>query len=138
MKRSIFWALAFTLFLFAGAILTNDVCLAKAIKSTKNIKTLPAALKAGVPVIVKLGSDSCYPCRQMKPILKELTIEQDGKAIFLDLDVYENRKLASQMGVRVIPTILYYDKHGKLKNKSEGGMSKEELLSAIRELGLNK
>lgn len=107
-------------------------------KSTKDIKTLEEALKAGVPVVVKLGSDKCIPCRMMNPVIKELAEEQDGKAIFLSLDVYENRELAREAGVRVIPTILFYDKHGKSKAKSEGGMSKEQLLKAINELELNK
>ena len=107
-------------------------------KSTKDIKILDDALQAGVPVIVKLGSDKCIPCRMMNPVIKELAEEQDGKAVFLSLDVYENRELARQAGVRVIPTILFYDKHGKPKAKSEGGMSKEDLLKAIKELELNK
>jgi thioredoxin 1 len=106
--------------------------------STKDIKTLDGALKAGVPVIVKLGTDSCAPCRVMNQIIKELAVEQDGKAVFLSLDIYENRELASQAGVRVIPAILFYDKHGAPKAKSEGGMSKEDLLKAIDEMELNK
>lgn len=107
-------------------------------KSTKDIKTLEEALKSGVPVIVKLGSDKCFPCRMMNPVIKELAVEQDGKAVFLSLDVYENRELARLARVRVIPTILFYDKHGKPKAKSEGVMSKEDLLKAINELELNK
>ena len=107
-------------------------------KTTKNIDNLDEALKAGVPVIVKLGSDKCIPCRAMNPIIKELAVEQVGKAVFLSLDVYQNRELARQAGVRVIPTILFYDKHGKPKAKSEGGMSKEDLLKAINKLELNK
>jgi len=107
-------------------------------KSTKEIKTLDEALKSGVPVILKLGSNRCIPCRMMNPIMEQLAVEQDGKAIFLNLDVYENRDLAGQADVRVIPTILFYNKHGKPKAKSEGGMSKEQLLKTIKELELNK
>lgn len=106
--------------------------------ATKNIKTLAEALKAGVPVVVKLGSDKCIPCRKMNPIMQELAAEQNGKAVFLKLDVYESRALAKAAGVRVIPTVLFYDKHGKLKAKYEGGMSKEDLLKGIKELRLNK
>jgi len=107
-------------------------------RSTKDIKDLETALKAGVPVIVKLGSDKCIPCRMMNPIIKELAVEQDGKAVFLSLDVYENRELAQKAGVMVIPTILFYDKRGKPKAKNDGGMSKEQLLNAIEEMELNK
>jgi len=107
-------------------------------KSTKDIKELDTALKAGVPVIVKLGSDRCLPCRMMNPVMAELAVEQDGKAVFLSLDIYENRGLAKEAGVMLIPTILFYDKHGKPKAKAEGGMSKEELLKAIDEMELNR
>ncbi|MFH1387512.1 MAG: thioredoxin family protein [bacterium] len=106
----------------------------KKVKSTKDIKSLEEALKAGVPVMVKLGSDKCIPCRMMNPVIKELAVEQDGRAIFLILDVYENRELARQAGVRVIPTILFYDKHGKPRAKSEGGMSKDDILKAVKDL----
>ena len=105
-------------------------------QTTKDIADLDEALKSGLPVIVKLGSDKCIPCRAMNPIIKELAVEQDGKAVFLSLDVYQNRELARQAGVRVIPTILFYDKHGQPKAKSEGGMSKEQLLNAIKEMDL--
>ncbi|MFA4857835.1 MAG: thioredoxin family protein [Candidatus Margulisiibacteriota bacterium] len=108
------------------------------IKTTKNINNLADALKAGVPVIVKLGSDRCIPCRAMNPIIKELAAEQDGKAVFLALDVYQNRELAGQYGVRVIPTVIFFDKHGKFKAKAEGFMDKDQLLNKVNKLELNK
>ena len=107
-------------------------------KSTKESNTLDEALKAGVPVIVKLGSDKCIPCRAMNPIIKELAAEQDGKAVFLALDVYQNRDLANKHGVRVIPTVIFFDKHGKPKAKTEGFMSKEDILKTVKQLELNK
>jgi len=107
-------------------------------KTTKDIANLDEALKAGVPVIVKLGSDKCIPCRRMNPIIKELAVEQDGRAVFLALDVYQNRGLAGKFSVRVIPTVIFFDKHGKPKAKKEGFMDKMELLKAVDELELNK
>ena len=108
------------------------------VKTTKDISTLNEALRAGVPVIVKLGSDKCIPCRTMNPIIKELAVEQDGRAVFLALDVYQNRELAGKFSVRVIPTVIFFDKHGQPKAKKEGFMNKMQLLKAIDELGLNK
>lgn len=99
---------------------------------------LDKALRSGLPVVVKLGSDKCIPCRMMNPIMKELAEEQSGQAIFLTIDVYQNRELAGKYGVRVIPTIIFFDKHGKFKAKTEGFMSKEDLLKAIEKLELNK
>ena len=87
---------------------------------------------------MKLGSDKCIPCRKMNPIIKELAAEQDGRAVFLALDVYQNRELAGKYSVRLIPTIIFFDKHGKARARKEGFMDKMQLLRAIDELGLNK
>jgi thioredoxin 1 len=106
--------------------------------TTKNIKTLDEALKTGLPVILKLGSDKCRPCLAMNPIIKELAAEQDGNALFLALDVYQNRELAGKYGVRLIPTVIFFDKQGKPKAKKEGFMNKRQLLKAIDDLELNK
>ena len=107
-------------------------------KTTRDIASLDDALKTGLPVILKLGSDKCRPCIAMNPIIKELAAEQDGKAVFLALDVYQNRDLANKYGVRLIPTVVFFDKHGKPRAKKEGFMNKMQLLKAIDELGLNK
>ncbi len=102
------------------------------------ISFLDDALKTGLPVVLKLGSDKCRPCLAMNPVMKELAKEQDGKTVFLALDVYQNRDLANKYGVRLIPTIIFFDKHGRLKAKREGFMNKMQLLKAVDDLGLNK
>lgn len=107
-------------------------------KTTKDIANLDDALKTGLPVILKLGSDKCRPCIAMNPIIKELAAEQDGKAVFFALDVYQNRELANKYGVRLIPTVIFFDKHGKPKAKREGFMDKMQLLKAVDDLELNK
>jgi thioredoxin 1 len=107
-------------------------------KSTKNIMDLDLALKANVPVVLKLGADSCPPCRAMKPIMKDLAIEQDGKIIFLDLDIYKHRELAKQFSVRLIPTIVFFDSKGQVISKAEGAMNKQQLLKAVADLKLKK
>ncbi|MDD5382163.1 MAG: thioredoxin family protein [Candidatus Margulisbacteria bacterium] len=103
-----------------------------------NNADLTSALKSGLPVVVKLGADQCLPCRAMKPVLKELAAEQKGKIIVLDLDINENRELAREFKVTLIPTVIFYDKHGEPKAKSTGYMSKDELLKKIAELKLEK
>lgn len=99
---------------------------------------LNAALKSGLPVVVKLGSDRCPPCRKMDPIFKELSNEQKGKAVFLNLDVYENRELSNQYQISLIPTLLYFDKKGKFRDKTVGFMDKKQILRKMQELRLTK
>ena len=99
---------------------------------------LDEALRSGKPVVVKLGTDKCAPCRVMNKIIAEMGKERAGKEIYLSLDVYANRELAQKAGVRVIPSILFYDKKGEPKAKYEGVMERERILKAIDELGLNR
>lgn len=104
--------------------------------STKNIKDLKTALATGLPVILKLGSDSCYPCRLMKPILKELAEEQDGQIVVLDLEINDHQDLARQFEVRLIPTTIFYDRYGRAKGQHVGYLDKEDLLALARDFGL--
>jgi thioredoxin 1 len=125
-------------YLVAIVICLSIFSIALAAKPTKEIKTLDQALKAKLPVVAKLGAEFCPPCRQMKPIIKELSKEQEGKIIFLDLDIYENKDLTKKYEVRLIPTILFFDKKGNLKKRTEGFMDKAALLKEIDSLKLNK
>ncbi len=108
------------------------------IKSTKDIKDLNVALKAGVPVVLKLGADWCPPCRKMKPILAALSVEQDGKIIFLAHDIDAYKDIVNSFKIRLIPAIIFYNKYGKPVKMLEGFMPREELLKKVDELKLNK
>ncbi|MDZ7337011.1 MAG: thioredoxin domain-containing protein [candidate division KSB1 bacterium] len=97
---------------------------------------LEPALRSGKPTVLDLGSDTCVPCKMMKPILAELEKEYHGKANILVLDVYQHRRLAREYQVRVIPTQVFFDRQGEAYWRHEGFMSKEEIVSKLRELGV--
>jgi thioredoxin 1 len=101
-------------------------------------KELAAALKSGLPSVVKLGADWCPPCRAMKPELKKLAAELKGKVNVLDLNVENQRELAKQLKITLIPTTIFYDRRGKSKGTVTGFQSKEQLLAKIKELKLEK
>jgi thioredoxin 1 len=107
-------------------------------RSTKDIPDLKTALKSGLPVVAEFGAGFCPACRKIKPIIQELAIEQDGKIVFLSLDINEYKDLAKQFKINLIPTIVFYDRNGKVKDKKIGFMSKKELLDTVRKLELNK
>jgi len=45
-------------------------------------------LKAyGLPIMIDFGADSCIPCREMYPVLKQLNGELRGKVIIKFVDV---------------------------------------------------
>jgi len=99
---------------------------------TTESQPLAEYLNQGLPAIVKLGADWCPPCRQMKPILKELAKELKGKVIVLDLDIEKHRDLAEQYGISSIPTTLFYNSKGKLKKKVVGFIGKDQILNILK------
>lgn len=113
----------------------------------------------GLPIVIDFGADSCIPCKEMAPILKELNEELQGKAIIKFVDVWKYQSLAEGYPISVIPTQIFFDANGKpytpkdseamkmilyaIKDTNEhvftaheGGMTKEQLLSALKEMGV--
>jgi thioredoxin 1 len=93
-----------------------------------------AALRSGRPLLVDFGSNTCIPCRQLRPILQEIKQEQTGKMEVLVIDVYKYRDLAQQYKVQVIPTIVLFDASGKEAFRGQGFMPKEAIMEQIRKM----
>ncbi len=90
----------------------------------------------GLPTVLDLGSDSCIPCKMMKPIFAELEEELAGKVNILILDVSEHSLLSDKYKVRVIPTQIFFDEAGQQYWRHEGFLSKEDILKKLEETGV--
>ena len=93
------------------------------------------ALASGKPVLVDFGANSCVPCRQMRPILKEVGTEYSEKAKVLVIDVYKCQDLARQYKVQVIPTLVFFDSKGKEVFRHVGVLEKEKIAAKFKEIG---
>ncbi len=89
-----------------------------------------------LPMLLELGSDTCEPCRMMKPILGELRKEYEGKVLVENVDIYANRDLAVKYGIRVIPTQIFLDSSGEVVFRHEGYMPKGDIIEIFREMGI--
>jgi thioredoxin 1 len=93
------------------------------------------AVKSGKPLLVDFGANSCVPCRQIRPILKEIAKEQTGKAEILVIDVYKYKSLAAEYKVQVIPTLIFFDKTGKEVYRHMGAWDKDSIVKKLAEIG---
>ena len=87
-------------------------------------------LKSSEPVVVDFWAEWCGPCRMIAPALEEIAAEMKGKVKIAKLNVDENPRIASQFGVRSIPTLLAF-KDGKQVGTKVGAGPKSELLRWI-------
>ncbi len=98
----------------------------------------PAELTGqGRPVLIDLGAGTCIPCKMMAPILADLKTEYAGVMDVHYLDVHENPDLITLYGIRVIPTQIFYDALGKEMFRHEGFLSKDDILTRWKELGVD-
>jgi len=94
------------------------------------------ALAGGKPFVIDFGANNCLPCRQMRPILKEIGKEVAGKAEVLVIDVYKYPHLAREYKIQLIPTLVFFDAKGKEVFRQVGMMEKEKILSKLKEIGM--
>jgi thioredoxin 1 len=90
-----------------------------------------------LPMLVDLGKGTCKACKKMKPILDELTVEYEGRAIVRVIDLRYEPQEARKYGIRLIPTQIFYDAEGNEIYRHEGFMDKRSIERKFAEMGVD-
>jgi thioredoxin 1 len=90
----------------------------------------------GLPRLVAVGAGECIPCRAMAPIRAELRREYAGSLGMDFYDVWKDRQAGHHFGIRMIPTLIYYDAAGVELGRQEGYVPKDQILATLRRLGV--
>ncbi len=87
-------------------------------------------LKSSKPVLVDYWADWCAPCRQLSPIVEELSNTYGDRMVFAKLDTNANPDIPMRQGVMALPTLQFFV-NGAVVDSLQGGKTKAALVKAI-------
>lgn len=89
------------------------------------------------PAIIDFYATWCGPCKQIAPLLEELSKEYAGQIYIYKVDVDKAPELATNFGIQSIPTLWFVPMKGE-PQVSMGAMTKEQLKDHIEKILLKK
>lgn len=90
-----------------------------------DMEQFQARLK-GKTVMVDFGAAWCGPCRAMEPIIKEITPKYEGKAQIIEINIDDQKQLATEFMVQSIPTLILF-KDGREVKRLVGLQSRSSI-----------
>ena len=89
-------------------------------------------LKGSKPTLVDFWAEWCNPCKQIAPILEEISNEMSNDVVIAKHNIDDHPNQPTKWGVRGIPTMLLF-KDGELKGTKVGATTKSNIVSFIKE-----
>ena len=87
---------------------------------------------------VELGSDSCVPCKEMRPVMAGIQKTFGDQVEIVFYDVWDDPAPANEYGVQMIPTQIFLDETGAEFHRHTGFYPQEDIEALLVERGLEK
>tara|TARA_B100001057_G_C22096554_1_gene661592 strand:- start:149 stop:469 length:321 start_codon:yes stop_codon:yes gene_type:complete len=89
-------------------------------------------IKSEKPTVVDFWAEWCGPCKQIGPVLEEISNEMKDEIIIAKHNIDEEPNTPTKYGIKGIPTMLLF-KGGELKATKVGATTKSNIVAWIKE-----
>mgnify|MGYP001447007055 CR=1 FL=1 len=89
-------------------------------------------LESKQPVLCDFWAEWCGPCKQISPILSEISQEYENKITIAKINIDNNPEVPSKYGILSIPTLILFN-NGKMVGSQIGLLDKQTLTNWIDE-----
>jgi thioredoxin 1 len=89
-------------------------------------------LKSDKPVLVDYWADWCAPCKQIAPVLEELSNTYAGQLVIAKIDTNTNMNTPARFGVMGLPTLHIFS-GGEIVAEMVGAKSKGAIVKVIEQ-----
>jgi thioredoxin reductase (NADPH) len=106
---------------------------------SEHLENVNAAQLAGIlqshrAVVVDFYSSECPPCEALAPKYEAVAALFGDDVKFVKIFRQENRELATELGVKSSPTVLFYERGKEVGARLTGGIKRSELVRGVEAL----
>ena len=106
--------------------------------SKKNKDVISFAQAGDKPVVMIFSSAMCSDCVKMKKVITIVEPQYKDKIDFIRLDAGSSdqqvQSMVKKYNVYLVPTMVFVDKTGKMKHRTEGSMPQVEFEKKLKDL----
>lgn len=87
-------------------------------------------------IFVELGSETCIPCKNMRPVMDSIQKKYGNQILVKFIDVIKNSQEAEKYKIEVMPTQVFLDTNNKELHRHKGFYSEDSIHLFLQSKGL--